>query len=1561
MLPYIEAIELTTTHQDFFGDTRATATLVQPEKTIIGKIDRAGDIDFVKFCPTESGIYTIETEGAVQTAIYAGASPMKPMFDTKEMKNASIYDLKAGTTYSLRISGAVNTEYTAIIRPVGNSALSLSMDNATLSTPDTIEKSADTQYHIYYYKTDVASSVEFTLENTDTDIFSLRLYTRNGQLAEHILTKKEDQVELTANLSPGEYFLKVTTYIKSTTNLPQRPYMLTVKDSPQVLYLDIDNKATPVQIPVGGGTYVFKPPMDSYYTISASGSAKSGTLTDMVQDGMVVSMDNTDQTSLSLRDVELSANRKYYLTINEAGASNISIKKSHLPTDVELIVKNVQVVQGQKRVSIPVYLDNANGKSIGRLCIKLSYNTDYISPNSTVAVPSGGIPFFISNHEIVIEQPKDKYDNYTSYFENGKVCDFIVNVLPDAPQGAIPISFSIASASDNHEFMYAKTKDGKMTVSNAGMFSFAQTAVFDDEPMEDNVWYTVGDDGRCVQKEVPTMEEIMAMFYGGSADTFEENAAMATGVQEASSEIQSEEEPNSDEQESEAEDEAAEEDISETATENQDIDEQEDLPMEDTDAMEFLNISNVSLNTMSTEPPPLPSHAAKYWHNLTDEQLDNSRERYDLDADGRVNSYDYSILHYNWVATPGLVSYENSVILNVPGEHYPGKRHRNNMRKYWDPTGTFETPEGAYRWDIWDYPATEGPLFQVISPSETRVVKCEAGPFLGGSERKRILKIATELWAEGLFRDYYDFTITNTSSVALTYIMQTNIFTEKQSDRILPGETKIIQNLRGLYFMELRRSDDRVFRGDEFEVTLRSKKSAGIRSVTSVKYTANDNGAVVEGPKVGMSNKLTFTINRTVNTPATVYVMPKFGWSSTGLHDKGIGTKVVFAKNEISKEVTIDGIFLTGGNSDTLYTEFFVYDDGVRNMELWHGISPADGLEIKKQPTFIENITGVSYNNGSGPMLGTGNILRFTVRRSVSTKQSVYIVPEVSWNGTTYYPRPENGVTVDLGSNTTVRIPNISLTSSGGALYTKFRVYDSKEHFENGGSYLWKTPDEEVIAPIQRSNLSLSSLSFDKSPKVNPTGPGGSETQNFILVNSPEYITCYDIVDDETPNYNENDRRRLKLFEQQNVTGKNAYYQTHISWWTIQGYDDKRSYPDRAFYVDVDFYNPGDTPVTLNVSNLAYNTEGSQMADYFSDKATNRFSVTIGPKEHRKLFDEVQGKLGKSPLRRTRQDLGHVYIAFDFEVTGGSVTVSSLAAYDRDNLVIPYGEDRKILVNETAHDIDSGEVITNNLSPERNGGRPNESDIVSKTKGIARGESNWIDANLEYVIDDSTTGLHVQMEDPFYPDGVLKTQILWMTHYNPFRSENSARETVMHTMPGNMNSFNYHYKDAGKYWRFDNEHYTALPFHINENANPINHTIPQEHLNKAKNDVQIHGYQKEYARETDDKDEATSKKSSEKVFPLGGWGSVYHYTVKIKNLGEKHRTVTFQMDENPYMYVGYRQGKGNSFTTRYVTARGAYDVQNVHTFNVPPGETEFEVILMSVHGNGRLGNKLLLN
>ena len=204
---------------------------------------------------------------------------------------------------------------------------------------------------------------------------------------------------------------------------------------------------------------------------------------------------------------------------------------------------------------------------------------------------------------------------------------------------------------------------------------------------------------------------------------------------------------------------------------------------------------------------------------------------------------------------------------------------------------------------------------------------------------------------------------------------------------------------------------------------------------------------------------------------------------------------------------------------------------------------------------------------------------------------------------------------------------------------------------------------------------------------------------NFIYVNNPEYITKYDIVDSGA--IEQGQSKPLKIF-QQIIDGKNTYYQTHISWYNNPD-NHEVDFPDLGgFYLDVDFYNPNSSTVTVTIENLAKSNYYSDLQDYFG--VGPDFVLTLQPGQHKRL---LCNDIYDSPLHVT-PSTANMAILFDFTVSGNyNIILSSLAAYNLANLVMQDGSIDK-LTNGT--ELNSGDIVKMTLIK---GGRVKMTYLVS--------------------------------------------------------------------------------------------------------------------------------------------------------------------------------------------------------------------------------------------------------
>ena len=455
---------------------------------------------------------------------------------------------------------------------------------------------------------------------------------------------------------------------------------------------------------------------------------------------------------------------------------------------------------------------------------------------------------------------------------------------------------------------------------------------------------------------------------------------------------------------------------------------------------------------------------------------------------------------------------------------------------------------------------------------------------------------------------------------------------------------------------------------------------------------------------------------------------------------------------------------------------------------------------------------------------------------------------------------------------------------------------------------------------------------------------------SFIYVNSPEYITRIDIVDDECHSRQVNQefdiQPYMKIFEQENVTGKNTYYQTHTAWWGAkpQNYE-----PISSFYMDIDFYNPTSNDITVSINNLAYGTEYDVLENYYNGNGIS-VNIPIPAHEHRLLFEYLDAPLIMSYPGTTSGDgwdwnrHRSPIILFDFQVISGNLVISSLAAYDNRNLYLRTGSKNIIDVNGAV--TENGEIISE-LSK-----RANETDLYGKYKGIAKNQSAWINANLEFVIDNLTMvgePLPINLKDEQYPNGVANPKTWWMTNINPLSDEWNG---LIYGMPGNEHRFTYHCADGGV-WNFAYDYRDLRD--INENAVgniSRNNPVPESILENAALDV-AKGQKEHFTGSPD-------------TFALGmgSWGVTYHYTISVKNDTNSEKEISYQAKTFDNMIFGYKTLTDNVYETRFIPNIGnnESDWTSLKSVRISPNQSiVFEIVTMLGGGHGGTNNRIIVN
>ena len=490
--------------------------------------------------------------------------------------------------------------------------------------------------------------------------------------------------------------------------------------------------------------------------------------------------------------------------------------------------------------------------------------------------------------------------------------------------------------------------------------------------------------------------------------------------------------------------------------------------------------------------------------------------------------------------------------------------------------------------------------------------------------------------------------------------------------------------------------------------------------------------------------------------------------------------------------------------------------------------------------------------------------------------------------------------------------------------------------FQGAGDYrlrIKRTGNADV--GLRMTTTGISDLEFTKSTD-----------SNFIYVNNPEYITKYDIVDS---GYIESDQdKALKIFEQA-VSGKNTYYQTHISWYNNPSGHEEDFPDENGFYLDIDLFNPNEYMVTVTISNLVSGNEYSYLTNYFGNGSG--FTIELQPGEHKLLLDN---DMFSNPLFVVPEHK-NMSILFDFSVDKGEIILSSMAAYNHQNLTMMPGSNN-MLSNGT--ELNNGDVIY----PQNNYVRPGEADLYGKYKGIALQQSAQIEGVMEFTItnsDNSGDILQVNLHDKNYSKGVHNPNNMWMTHTNPI---SDGWDGTIFAMPSVLHNFKYHF-ETGQTWNFDYKHRNTKNDNITINSEDtsvsVNNAVPSTILDNVEQDVSK-GEKSVYNVPSDWNIELHGIPADTEALSMAAWGTTYHYTITIKNASSNNMTVAFQIKNSENVIFGLRElGEVNYNPGIYSIGNGDYWEER--TADIPKESIKtFEVITLPCGGNSGMNNRICL-
>jgi hypothetical protein len=319
---------------------------------IQGSIKSAGDADYYKFVPTNSGGYSIATLGTTDTFGYLYDSIMSPLDVSDDQtypdgKNFELrYELEAYRTYYIKVvhkdptaTGDYKLKITPItnkyqeIEPNGSFETSQTLSNSNSTTTAEIGIAGDEDY----YKLTPSGNGTFTFETTgSTDTYG-SLYDKNYNLILSDDNSGEgNNMKITNYLAANEtYYVKINHPIAQATG----DYSLKVTQAYPVPSSDVDGNdfssakdlttdknyvtysGSGINSPDDADFFKFTPKAEGMYTFKSTGNSDVyGEVYDSNQT-LIKSDDNSGSDGNFSMSIPLTVNKTYYLKVTASNGT----------------------------------------------------------------------------------------------------------------------------------------------------------------------------------------------------------------------------------------------------------------------------------------------------------------------------------------------------------------------------------------------------------------------------------------------------------------------------------------------------------------------------------------------------------------------------------------------------------------------------------------------------------------------------------------------------------------------------------------------------------------------------------------------------------------------------------------------------------------------------------------------------------------------------------------------------------------------------------------------------------------------------------------------------------------------------------------------------------------------------------------------------------------------------------------------------------------------------------------------------------------------------------------
>ena len=211
---------------DDYADTFADATTIAGNGVLQGKINHAGDVDYVKFTPTTNGKYTViyNSDRDVIGGIYNADGSLYQAMNTLDGKLYCKVNLNSDTMYYLKISGDSVGNYSVSVKEISENSL-VEITNDSIKFSENVESTGQKIVKLYNsdlptqsitaYPVNNKISAEFIYTELDTE-YTIAVFDNNDLISvyETIIIPNNNTYTVTS-----KSFVSVPIMVANASNL----------------------------------------------------------------------------------------------------------------------------------------------------------------------------------------------------------------------------------------------------------------------------------------------------------------------------------------------------------------------------------------------------------------------------------------------------------------------------------------------------------------------------------------------------------------------------------------------------------------------------------------------------------------------------------------------------------------------------------------------------------------------------------------------------------------------------------------------------------------------------------------------------------------------------------------------------------------------------------------------------------------------------------------------------------------------------------------------------------------------------------------------------------------------------------------------------------------------------------------------------------------------------------------------------------------------------------------------------------------------------------------------